>query len=86
MRKIDRFTAFRERVDAQKLSRVFAMYVCVIYMSCNACAKTLLSFCVCEQRLCELWVVCEHHDAMLNLYIVKADYFDVNFQICCLII
>jgi len=54
MRKIDRFTAFRERVDAQKLSRVFAMYVCVIYMSCNACAKTLLSFCVCEQRLCEL--------------------------------
>ncbi len=51
MRKIDWFTASHERVDAQKLSRAFAMYVCVTYMSCNMCAKTLLSFCVYEQRL-----------------------------------
>ncbi len=57
MRKIDRFTASRERVDAQKLSRAFAMYVCVIYMSCSMCAKTLLSFCVYEQRLCRVFAM-----------------------------
>jgi len=57
MRKIDRFTASHERVDAQKLSRVFAMYVCVMYISCSVCAKTLLSFCVCEQRLCRVFAV-----------------------------
>ncbi len=28
-RKIDRFTASRERVDAQKLGRAFAVCVCV---------------------------------------------------------
>ncbi len=39
------------RVNVQKLSYVFAMYVCVMYMSCSACAKTLLSFCVYKQRL-----------------------------------
>ncbi len=57
MRKIDRFTASRKRVDAQKLSHAFAMYVCVTYMSCSACAKTLLSFCVYEQRLCHVFAV-----------------------------
>ncbi len=41
----------------QKLNRVFAMYVCVMYMSCNVCAKTLLSFCIYEQRLCHVFAV-----------------------------
>ena len=27
------------------------MYICVMYMSCNICTKTLLLFCVYEQRL-----------------------------------
>ncbi len=31
--------------------------VCVTYMSCSACAKTLLSFCVYEQRLCCVFAV-----------------------------
>jgi len=57
MRKIDRFTASCERVNAQKLSRAFAMYMCVMYMSCSACAKTLLSFCVYEQRLCRVFAM-----------------------------
>ncbi len=48
MRKTDQFTASHERVDAQKLSRAFTVYVCVMYMSCSACAKTLLLFCVYE--------------------------------------
>ena len=56
-RKIDRFTASHKRVDVQKLSRVFAMYMCVMYMSCSACAKTLLSFCVYDQRLCRVFAV-----------------------------
>ncbi len=46
MRKIDRFTASRLSVCAQKLSRAFAVYVYVSYMSCNVYAKTLQSFCV----------------------------------------
>ncbi len=45
------------RVDVQKLSYVFAMYVCVMYMSFSACAKTLLSFYVYEQRLCHVFAV-----------------------------
>ncbi len=57
MQKIDWFTALHKYVDAQKLSHVFAMYVCVMYMSCNACAKMLLSFCVYEQRLCYVFAV-----------------------------
>ncbi len=57
MRKIDRFTASYKHVDVQKLSRVFTMYVCVMYMSCSTCAKTLLSFCVYEQRLCHVFAV-----------------------------
>ncbi len=56
-RKIDRFTASHERVDAQKLSHNFAMYMCVMYMSCSICAKTLLSFCVYEQRLCYVFAM-----------------------------
>ena len=31
-RKIDRFTASRRRVDAQKLNRAFAVYVCMSYI------------------------------------------------------
>ncbi len=57
MRKIDRFAASRKSVDAQKLSRVFAVYVCMMYMSCNMCVKTLLLFCVYEQRLCRVFAV-----------------------------
>ncbi len=52
MRKIDRCTASCKHVDAQKLSRVFIIYMCMMYMNCNVCAKTLLSFCVYKQRLC----------------------------------
>ncbi len=33
------------------------VYVCVMYISCNACAETLLSFCVYEQRLCHVFIV-----------------------------
>ncbi len=29
----------------------------MLYISCNACAKTLLSFCVYEQRLCRVFAV-----------------------------
>ena len=57
MRKINRFTASHKRVDVQKLSRVFVVYVCVTYMSCSVCIKTLLSFCVYEQRLCHVFAV-----------------------------
>ncbi len=52
MRKIDRFTASCRRVNVQKLDHVFAVYMYVMYMSCNMCAKTLLLFYVYEQRLC----------------------------------
>ncbi len=31
--------------------------MCVTYMSCSACAKTLLLFCVYEQRLCCVFAV-----------------------------
>ncbi len=57
MQKIDWFTASCKRVDVQKLSRVFAMYMYVTYMSCSACIKTLLLFCVYEQRLCRVFTV-----------------------------
>jgi len=63
MRKIDRFTASHERVDAQKLGCAFTMCMCVMYMSCSACAKTLLLFCVYEQRLCcvfAMYVIAMH--------------------------
>ena len=56
-RKINWFTASRRRVDAQKLNRVFAVYVYVMYMSCSACAKTLLLLCVYEQRLYRVFAV-----------------------------
>ncbi len=48
--KIDRFTASHKCVDVQKLNHVFTMCICVMYMSCSMCAKTLLLFCVYEQR------------------------------------
>ncbi len=57
MRKTDRFTVSRERVDAQKLNHAFAVTVWMSYISCSACAKTLLSFCVYEQRLCRVFAV-----------------------------
>ena len=56
-RKIDWFTASCKHVNVQKSSRVFAIYVCVMYMNCNVCAKTLLLFCVYEQRLCHVFAV-----------------------------
>ena len=56
-RKIDRFITLHKCVYAQKLNHAFAMYMCVMYMSCNACAKTLLLFCVYEQRLCHVFAV-----------------------------
>jgi len=56
-RKIDQFTASCKRVNVQKLSRAFAMCIYVTYMSCSACAKTLLLFCVYEQRLCHVFAV-----------------------------
>ncbi len=56
-RKIDRFTASHRRVCAQKLSRAFAVTVWMSYISCSVCAKTLLSFCVYEQRLCHVFTV-----------------------------
>ncbi len=56
-RKIDRFTASCKRVNVQKLSRAFIMYICVMYMSCSACAKTLLLFCIYEQRLYYIFAV-----------------------------
>ncbi len=37
--------------------------VCVTYINCSACAKTLLSFCVYEQRLCcvfAMYVIAMH--------------------------
>ncbi len=62
-RKIDQFTTSCKCVDVQKLSRAFVMCMCVMYMSCSACAKTLLSFCVYEQRLCcvfAMYVIAMH--------------------------
>ncbi len=57
MRKIDWFTASHEHVDTQKLSRAFAVTVWMSYISCSACAKTLLSFCIYEQKLCHLFAM-----------------------------
>ncbi len=68
MRKIDRFTASREHVYVQKLSRAFTMCMCVMYMSCSTCAKTLLSFCVYEQRLCRVFAV-----YMLAMHVIQPD-------------
>ncbi len=57
MRKIDWFAASCKSVDVQKLNHVFAMYVYMMYISCNVCAKMLLSFCVYEQRLCYVFAM-----------------------------
>jgi len=56
-RKIDRFTALHKCVCVQKLSRAFAVTVWMSYISCSACTKTLLSFCIYEQRLCCVFAV-----------------------------
>jgi len=56
-RKIDQFTALHRYVCAQKLSRAFVMTVWMSYISCSVCAKTLLSFCVYEQRLCHVFAM-----------------------------
>jgi hypothetical protein len=45
--KIIRFTVLHMSVDVQKLNHVFAIYMYMLYISCNVCAKTLLLFCVC---------------------------------------
>ncbi len=50
-RKINWFTASHEHVNVQKLSRVFIICVCVMYMNYSTCAKTLLLFYIYEQRL-----------------------------------
>ncbi len=78
MRKIDQFTASCKRVDAQKLSRAFTMYVCVTYMSCSACAKTLLSFCVYEQRLCHVFAM-----YVLTMHVNRSENAK-NQSICCI--
>jgi len=52
----------------QKLSRVFAVCVCVMYMSCSICTKTLLSFCVSEQRLCHVFAM-----YMIAMHINRSD-------------
>ena len=57
MWKFNHFSGSHKRVNAQKLSLVFAMYMFVMYMSCSACAKTLLSFCIYEQRLCHVFAM-----------------------------
>jgi len=44
-RKIDWFTASRKHVDVQKLSRVFAIYVYMLYMSCSMYAAVILCMC-----------------------------------------
>ncbi len=51
------FTASHRYVCVQKLSRAFAMTVWMSYISCSACTKTLLSFCVYKQRLCHVFAV-----------------------------
>ncbi len=56
-RKIDRFTASHRCVCVQKLNCAFAMTVWMSYISCSACIKTLLSFCVYKQRLCYVFAV-----------------------------
>jgi len=57
-RKIDRFTASCRCVDVQKLNRAFIVCMYVMYMSCNACAKTLLSFFyVYKQSLCRVFAM-----------------------------
>ncbi len=56
-RKMNWFTASHRCVCVQKLSRAFAMTVWMLYISCSVCAKTLLSFCVYEQRLCHVFAV-----------------------------
>ncbi len=56
-RKIDWFTSSHRCVNAQKLSRVFAVIVWMSYISCSTCAKTLLLFCVYEQRLCHVFAM-----------------------------
>ncbi len=42
--------------------------VCVMYISCNACAKMLLSFCVYEQRLCRVFAM-----YMIAMYVNWSD-------------
>ncbi len=55
--KIDWFIALHRDVYAQKLNHVFAMTVWMLYISCSVCVKTLLSFCVYEQRLYYVFAV-----------------------------
>jgi len=54
-RKIDRFTASCRRVDVQKLSRAFAVYVYMSYMSCSMYAAVIL--CICKLQRADNYVV-----------------------------
>jgi len=40
----------------------------MLYISCSACAKTLLSFCVYEQRLCRVFAV-----YVLAMHVIRSD-------------
>ncbi len=44
------------------------MTVWMLYISCSACAKTLLSFCVYEQRLCRVFAV-----YVLAMHVIRSD-------------
>jgi len=62
-RKIDRFTASRLSVCAQKLSRAFAVYVYMSYMSCSMYAAVIL--CMCElQRVDDRVVIASLFDCV----------------------
>ena len=56
-RKINQFTASRKSVNVQKLSHAFAMYMYVMYINCNTCAETLLSFYIYEQSLYHVFIM-----------------------------
>jgi len=48
--------------------RRILVYVCVTYMSCSASAKTLLLFCVYEQRFCRVFAV-----YMIAMHVNRSD-------------
>ncbi len=50
-RKIDRFTASCRCVDVQKLNRVFAVYVCMSYMSSTCEYRAVTALCVIALRV-----------------------------------
>jgi len=50
-RKIDRFTASCRRVDVQKLSYVFIVYVCISYMSSTCKQSAVTALCMIALRV-----------------------------------